>query len=197
MITQEKFIKIKEKYGFWSSWAVWSEQGTTPKSNVGDLSIFDGNEILKILNPNVIFVGLNISRGAISTPLANFHDRRTEATDFKIRYAFKDTQFWGGYMTDIIKDYDQVDSVKVMDFLKENRDYELANINFFKSELNDIESIDPILIAFGSSTQKILKRHFKNDLRILSVSHYAHFMSKETYRDEVINKVSIYNSLNN
>ena len=41
MISEEKFYFIKEKYQFYSSWAVWAEQGDKPKSNVGDLSVLD------------------------------------------------------------------------------------------------------------------------------------------------------------
>jgi hypothetical protein len=102
MISKAVFDLVKQKYGYWSSWAVWAEVGSSPKSNVGDLSVFDTPNICESLTAEVIFVGLNISRGAIKEPLANFHDKRTEATDFKIRYAFKNTPYWGGYMTDII-----------------------------------------------------------------------------------------------
>ena len=107
MIARDKFEFIKEKYGHWASWAIWSEAGDTPKSNVGDLSIFTGNDFLEFLNTEVVLVGLNISRGDIKYPLANFHDARSEATDYKIRYALKSTPFWGGYMTDIIKDFNE------------------------------------------------------------------------------------------
>ena len=191
MITKNKFDLIKQKYGYWGSWAVWAEQGDTPKSNIGDLSIFDNDAILSVLKPNVVFVGLNISRGAITTPLANFHDKRSEATDFKIRFAFKDTALWGGYMTDIIKDYDQVDSVKVIDYLRENKKYELDNVKIFNEELKDLGSVSPTLIAFGSSTKNILDRHYKKDLKIIGVTHYAHFLGKEKYREEVLNTITI------
>jgi hypothetical protein len=123
MIRKPVFDLVKQKYGYWSSWAVWAEVGSSPKSNVGDLSVFDTPNICEILTAEVIFVGLNISRGAIKEPLANFHDIRTEATDFKIRYAFKNTPYWGGYMTDIIKDFDQKESGKVAKYLKENKKY--------------------------------------------------------------------------
>jgi len=62
MITRDKFEEIKEKYGYWSSWAIWAEAGDTPKSNVGDLSVFEGDEFLDALNINYVLVGLNIAR---------------------------------------------------------------------------------------------------------------------------------------
>jgi len=186
MISQAVFDLVKQKYGYWSSWAVWGEEGASPKSNVGDLCVFDSPKICERLTAEVIFVGLNISRGAIKEPLANFHDKRSEATDFKIRYAFKDTPFWGGYMTDIIKDYDQKESGKVAKYLKENRTFEDQNVEIFKQELEDIGSINPVLIAFGLDAYGILKRNFSEQYRIVKVPHYANYSSKETYRNEVL-----------
>ena len=49
MISRNKFEEVKEKYGFWGSWALWVSPDKTPKSNVGDLSIFEGDKFLKLL----------------------------------------------------------------------------------------------------------------------------------------------------
>ena len=57
------FELLKAKYGHWTSWAIWAEEGDSPKSNVGDLSVFEGTGFLDELKPNIVFVGLNISRG--------------------------------------------------------------------------------------------------------------------------------------
>ena len=65
MVSLDKFESIKSKYQFWSSWAVWAEQGETPKSNIGDLSVLDpaiNTCLLSELNPNIVLVALNISR---------------------------------------------------------------------------------------------------------------------------------------
>jgi len=92
--------------------------------------------LLNELNPNIILVALNISRGDIQEPLANFHDKRSEATDYKLRYALKDTALWGGYLTDIIKDFDQKISGKVVSFLKENPRFEKENVDYFLEEIS-------------------------------------------------------------
>ena len=87
MISQNQFNFIKSKYQYWSSWAIWADQGDTPKSNVGDLSVLDPNtnpKLLSTLNPNIALVALNISRGDITLPFGNFHDARSEATDYKM-----------------------------------------------------------------------------------------------------------------
>jgi hypothetical protein len=185
MITREKFEFIKEKYGHWTSWAIWPEAGDTPKSNVGDLSIFIGDEFLQHLNPEIVLVGLNISRGDIKFPLANFHDARSEATDYKIRYALKSTPFWGGYMTDIIKDFNEKESGKMMSYLRANKVFEDSNVEIFRQELKDLGSVNPTIIAFGNDAYSILLRNFKNEYKVLKVPHYANYTSKERYREQV------------
>jgi hypothetical protein len=86
MIDRDKFDLIKEKYGHYASWAVWADGIDKPKENVGDLSLFEATEhyaLLKQLNPNVVLVGLNISR-RIQSALGNFHDGRPSSMDYKI-----------------------------------------------------------------------------------------------------------------
>ena len=185
MIDKSTFESIKARYGFWSSWAIWSEAGEAPKSNVGDLSVFETDTILKDLNPEVILVGLNISRGSIKQRLANFHDARAEATDFKIRYALIGSRLWGGYMTDIIKDYDEKASGKVASFLRANSAFEESNVNIFREELELLGSVDPTIIAFGNDAYAILSRHFGTKYRLLKIPHYANYSSKELYREQV------------
>jgi hypothetical protein len=185
MIDRAKFEFIKDKYGHWTSWAIWAEVGDTPKSNVGDLSIFSGDEFLEQLNPEVVLVGLNISRGNIKFSLANFHDARSEATDYKIRHALKDTPLWGGYMTDIIKDFNEKESGKMMAYLRSNKEFERSNAKIFQEELNDLGSINPTIIAFGNDAYSIILRNFKDQYKVLKVPHYANYTSKETYREQV------------
>ena len=82
-------------------------------------------------------------------------------TDYKIRYALKDTMFWGAYMTDIIKDFEEKISGKVRTYLKENKEFEEENVSYFLQELDDIGSINPTLVAFGNDTHSILEEKSK------------------------------------
>ena len=196
MISQNQFNFIKSKYQYWSSWAIWADQGDTPKSNVGDLSVLDPNtnaKLLPTLNPNIALVALNISRGDITLPFGNFHDARSEATDYKIRYATNDTPLWGAYMTDIIKDFEEKISGKVKSYLRENRDFEKENVDFFMQELSDIGATNPTLIAFGNESYDILKRNLNNEFKIHKIPHYANYSSKEKYRMQIkeVIKVSL------
>ena len=187
MLNKSKFQLIKQKYGHYASWAIWADEGKTPKSNVEDLNVFDINnneDLLKQLNPNIIFVGLNISR-PIQVPLANFHDSRTQAMDFKIRHALKDSHFWGGYMTDIIKDFEQKVSGKVTSYLRKDKPFEEENIKIFQREINDLEVKTPIIVAFGKDAYTILTKNFKNIYWIIKIPHYSNYTSKEKYREEV------------
>jgi len=188
MVSQNEFNFIKSKYQYWSSWAIWADQGDTPKSNVGDLSVLDPNtnsKLLPTINPNIVLVALNISRGDITLPFGNFHDARSEATDYKIRYATNDTPLWGAYMTDIIKDFEEKISGKVKSYLRENRDFEKENVDFFVQELSDIGATKPTLIAFGNESYDILKRNLKNEFKIHKIPHYANYSSKEKYRQQI------------
>lgn len=188
MISQERFEFIKEKYGYYASWAIWADAGERPKDNIGDLSVFDIKHnpgLLEQLNPDIILVGLNISRGRMKYPLANFHDARPEAMDFKIRYALRGSPFWGAYMTDIIKDFDQKVSGKVWSYLRTDKQFEIENAKLFDEEINDVVTHNPTIIAFGDVAYKILMRNFGDDYKILKVPHYSIYCSKEKYRENV------------
>ncbi len=106
MIKPETYNQIKKKYGKSASWAVWAEEGRTPKSNISDLSIFNDSRILKILNPNYVFVGLNPSvQDTDNETWRNFHSvDNKKQHDYKLRYALKNTKFWGAYITDVVPD---------------------------------------------------------------------------------------------
>lgn len=187
MIDYDKFEAIRAKYGHYASWAIWANEETKPKENIGDLSVFDIDNnptILDQANPSKILVGLNISR-QIQTPFANFHDPRPQAMDFKIRHALRNSPFWGAYMTDIIKDFEQKISGKMMSYLRANRSFEEDNIQLFREELRFIGSNNPQLVAFGNESHAILSRHFMKEFVITKIPHYSNYTAKEKYREEV------------
>jgi len=186
-IDREKFELIKSKYGHYASWAIWAEEGERPKDNIGDLSVLDigkNNQLLQQLNPNVILVGLNISR-RIEVPLGNFHDSRPQAMDYKIRFALKGSPYWGAYMTDIIKDFEERASGKLMCYLRTDKQFEKENVCVFREEIADLGVVSPTIIAFGNDSYSILTRNFKNEYPILKIPHYSTYSSKEKYSELV------------
>jgi len=183
----QKYLEIKEKYGKHASWAVWSDEKDTPTSNMEDVSFFDDKEIYKQLNPNIILVGLNISTTFDETPFLNFHGKGGGA--YKIRYATKDTPYWGAYLTDIIKDFPEKHSGNVMKYLRQHNDIVTRNISSFEQELEDIGAVDPMIYAFANDAYEILKHNLGKQYQIKKLIHYSHFMSREKYREHALKNI--------
>ncbi len=196
MISKILYENIKSEYGDVASWAVWEDVGETPKSNMGHINIFSlekNPSLLEVLQNNVVMVGLNFSRPLLPTePFKNFHDLNPSANDFKIRYAFKDTEFYGAYMTDIIKNLEMKDSSDVKSYLRQHPILVDKNIKLFHEELRFIEAMDPIILAFGSFTYHLLKKHLKSDTysKLIKVTHYSHFIQKDKYKMEVMEQIN-------
>lgn len=195
MISKEIFDIIKHKYGDVASWAVWEEAGVKPKSNMGHINIFNlqkNPKLLEVLKNNVVMIGLNFSRPVLPTePFKNFHDLNPRANDFKIRYAFRDTAFYGAYMTDVIKNLEMKDSHDVKILLRKNKAFIQENITFFRQELSDLQANKPILLAFGIDTYNLLKNHLSQDeyTKLIRLTHYSHQISKENYKAEVLDQI--------
>jgi hypothetical protein len=188
MISIETFIEIRKRFGHFASWAVWAEEGKSPKDAIADLTVLDPEKsptLLETLHGNSILLGLNISR-RIELPFGNFHDHRPMATDFKIRYALRDTAYWGSYMTDIIKDFEEKASGRMMSFLRSNKDFEQESIRRLREEIELLGFANPVLVTFGKDAETIAKRNLSGEFRICCVPHYANYMSKENYRTQVI-----------
>ena len=183
-----RFNRIKEKYQYYASWAVWAE-GALPMENVGDLSVLDptlNTQLLEQLNPNIVLVALNIAAADIEEPWGNFHSGWHHAQDYKIRYAVRDTPLWGAYMTDIIKDHPELVAANVHAHLAHNPDVLHQNVENFKQELKDIGAEKPKLIAFGNVVRDILIDNLADEFEIFSIRHYSHFMNTDSYRNEVL-----------
>jgi hypothetical protein len=193
MISIETFVEIRKRFGHFASWAIWADEGVNSKDNIGDLSVLNPEvnpNLLKILHGDSILLGLNISR-RIERPLGNFHDPRPMATDFKIRYAFKDTAYWGSYMTDIIKDFEEKASGKMMSFLRSNKDFERENIRKLRQEIEVLGFSNPVLVAFGKDAEKVAKRTLCKEFQIIGIPHYANYISKEKYRAQVCGQLPV------
>ena len=186
---QARFNHVKKKYGSYASWAVWADEGAKPKDNVGDLSIFDENtsSILDTINPNLVLVGLNVS-GEITDarPFANFHSPAARGQDYKLRYALKGTALWGAYITDLIKDHPEVSSTKVSMFLKDNPDIVERNVKSLIDEVMDVGATKPVFFALGGETFKLLLPYVRNRFKLIKITHYAHYISREEYRANVV-----------
>jgi len=194
VVTRDQFDTIKEKHGQYASWAVWAAAGDTPTSNIGDTSVLDPTlnpELLATLNPNVVMLGLNISRPVVE-PLSNFHDKKPQAKDFKIRHAFKGTRFYGAYMTDVLKFFVEVESSKVMSTVRRRPDILQSSAGTLREEFRDLGVSQPELIAFGGDAASLAKRVISHAdySRLVKVTHYSHFIGRDKYRSEVLAQCS-------
>ena len=193
-ITIDTYNKIKEKYGNISSWALWTEHtDNRSKTGMGDISFFENpsQTTLQLLNPNIILVGLNISE-KINRVFGNFHPDKTSSQDYKTRFALQGSMFWGAYMTDIIKSYEEKISGNLMKHLSKNEAFEKENIKIFEQELLDIGSQNTIIVAFGNDSYNILKRNLKCKYSIYKVPHYSAFIKLDALRlafTELENKI--------
>ena len=84
------------------------------------------------LNDKYVFVALNWAgtHGVQEDkPWKNFHSSYPYQNDFKLRYALMDTPFWGSYITDIIKEFPELSSKKVVSHFNNNPNEIKKHIN--------------------------------------------------------------------
>jgi len=183
-LSLEKYNILKSKYGLHASWAIWADETDRPKSNMGDLSIFDDNLILEDLNPNNILVAYNFSvDGKVLRGWENFHGENGEV--YKLRYALKGTYLWGAYITDIIKDCVEPNSKLVSEYLEKNPEVIDKNIERFEAEINDLQVTSPTLYALGNDVFEILNKNLSDKYKIIKLTHYAWQRSKEQYKEKL------------
>lgn len=203
MISKSLYDKIELKYGSVGSWAVWNVPGDTPTSNMGYEEIFDklkNPSLPDILNNQVVMIALNLSRTvATKGAFANFHDTGPYSKDFKIRHAFAGTEYYGAYMTDIIKNLPNADSPEVMSILKNDKKMIKENIAALRTELADIEAKKPLLLAFGSNAYSLLKKHLDRQeySSLIKLTHYSHQIGKDQYREQVLSQIQQALSIQN
>lgn len=193
MVAKSSYDKLERLYGDVSSWAIWKEPDERPKSNTSDMSVFDDENLLDKLNDKYVFVGLNASsthgkrRDGKYGSWLNFHSDYAYQQDYKLRYALLGTKYWGGYITDIIKKYPEVDSAKVKNYLKNNPDIVESNINDFRNELRILSHDKPVLIAMGGFAYEILDNYLSKEYKIVKIMHYSSQIGQEEYRKQILN----------
>ena len=190
MIDASRFELIGRKHGGYASWAVWAAPTSTPKSNIDDLSALDiaiTPSTLGLLKSNSVMVGLNISR-SFGERYRNFHDPSSRGNDFKIRFAFAETEFYGSYMTDIIKHVELVKSDDLLRYLKERPSLVRANVEVFREELRDLGAKRPTILAFGAAAHALIAQNLSRDeySSLVRLTHYSHHIGKEEYRENVL-----------
>jgi|ERR1035441_96102 hypothetical protein len=196
MIDQAHLDLIRRKHGSYASWAVWAPASGTPKSNMGNLDVLDEHAnpaLLATLNPGVLMVGLNFSRFRPDGAFRNFHDPSPVANDFKIRFAFSGTGYWGAYMTDAIKEVVEPVSGNLLDYLKVHPEVVSRSMETLRVELADLGHPRPVILAFGGGAYALLNQNLVPDdySLLVRITHYSHHISKENYKVEVHHQIAL------
>ena len=196
MIDQARLDLIRRKHGSYASWAVWAPPSGAPKSNMGNLDVLDERAnpaVLATLNPGVVMIGLNFSRFRPDGPFRNFHDPSPVANDFKIRFAFSGTGFWGAYMTDAIKEVVQPVLRHLLDYLKVHPEVISRNMETLRVELADLGHPRSVILAFGGVAYSLLSQNLGPDnySLLVKITHYSHHISKENYKEAVHQQIAL------
>lgn len=197
MLDRKVYNQMKNSYGDVASWAVWRPAGDTVKSNTDNMDWLNDSGLLNILNTEFIFVGLNLSsthgddsqRGKF--PWGNFHSGYSRQNDYKLRFALSGTRYWGSYITDLIKEYPEVDSSKVKAYLRENPNVVKNNVAHFEDEISLLGE-NPVLVALGTTTHQLLVTYLGHKHTIAKIMHYSYAIGKENYRKAVLKILDQY-----
>ena len=189
MIERSAFDAIKSKHGAYASWALWSPPiSGRPKSNIGDLDVLDPERnpaLLSTLRNDVVMLGLSLSDRHLSGPVfANFHDRSPRGKDYKVRFAFTGTPFWGGYMTDLVKGVSVLHAAQVVQAVRANPALMVGSVDILLEEIADLGGPSPTLIAFGGQAYQLALHHVPRSVysTLHGVTHYSHYIGQESYR---------------
>lgn len=176
---KEAYELAKKKYGYCASWAIWADEGKTPKSNMDDVSFFDDDQIHTKLNPDIVLLALNFSKDIkFENNFQNFHGKGGGA--YKLRLMLKGTSFLGAYMTDIIKDLPEKDANKAYKIWKNDPVLRRKSLETFDQELKDIGSVNPLIVSFGGPASEIAHEHLSSKYKnIVKMPHYSAYITIE------------------
>lgn len=185
MKSKQEFLEFSAEFGSVGSWAIWDPPGDKPKSNTGGMN-WVTPDLWKKVRTDFVFVGLNLSKAIEKQEhWRNFHSSHPRQNDYKLRYALTGTKYWGSYLTDLIKDYEETESGNVMKALRKDPEILRENLTSLEKELSYFPN-KPVLVAMGTAVYKLLKENLGLKYRIVKIKHYSYFMSQEDYREEVL-----------
>ena len=193
-IDRTTFELVKKRHGNHASWAVWAEPTDTSKLNMGDLSVLDPDEnptLLGILRNDAVMLGLNVSGEMPEpAPFRNFHYAGA-CQDYKTRYAVAGTQYWGAYMTDLIKAQPMLQAKDLMRHLRAHPSVLQENVERLLAELSDLGADRPTVLTFGVDVYRLVQDRLPLDKlgRVIPLRHYSDYISPLQYREEFLRRL--------
>ncbi len=153
-------LSLMSSYRKTASWAVWGAPHPSARfTRDSDLSLpVRDPELSLVLRSDVVLLGLNPGNAAHdrardeSADYINFHTG-PKHNDHLIAEAFRETQYWGSYMTDL---YAQIESRSAL--VKDVP----TDIDALLTEIAALNGGEPVhIIAFGARTYQALAKHSK------------------------------------
>jgi hypothetical protein len=184
--TEKEYNTLKNKYGGYSSWAIWDEE------NPKNVSIISSS--VSELKPNYIFIGLNISEQLKSESWINFHGGKH---DRKLQAICNKTKLRGSYLTDLFKDVVAVNSSSLS---KLSDEIIQKNVKFFNQEMKDIKIMEnSVFVILGTESSLVSKyfvkyflKYYKN--KVINHYHYSYYgVSDEKWLIGLRNKIGFKN----
>lgn len=182
MFDKNEFEIIKEKFGKFSTWAIWDFQ------NEKNTEVIDNN--INLLHSNYVFIGLNISKEVDTW--TNF---RGGKHDRKLKYAFNSiNKFRGAYMTDLIKEI-EVNSTNILSKIDKKEIDIRTQVNFFKDELCFLKVTPKTkFIIFGNVArdlyEEFYEKHFPEN-KVFYLNHYSSRGEDKKWVEKVWERLNI------
>lgn len=204
-VTKDKYDKLKSHYGSCSSWAIWDDITSGKKSFTGDMDWvkkiedeLDKKGSTDLINTDFMFVGLNCSEVPglhnPNAPWTVFHSANPCANDYRLRDALKGSKYWGSYICDVIKGYEETDSRKVKNVWRRWRENG-RTANVAKSFFDEYDMLGtPLVVAMGNDAYEILndiKAHNGKDFELIKIYHYSCHFSNDEYFENVHRELNI------
>ncbi|MGB7201592.1 MAG: hypothetical protein WBD16_04915 [Pyrinomonadaceae bacterium] len=176
MISDDKFKAIGERYGEYSSWAIWNPD------DIRDTSVIDEN--CHELRTDVVMVGLNVSADVKGRWWRNFH---MGPNDPKLRLAFNESRFRGAYMTDIVKSLVMVKAADVMKGIRRDEIDMSKHTDRFIEEMTFVGADqNSLFLVFGKDTGGLFEKHLSSLFpNFVLCEHFACYRKKEDWLRDI------------
>jgi len=172
MISETKFIEIRERFGEFATWAIWNSE------NESDTKIIEQN--IDELHTKWVLIGLNISK-----PVKVWGNFRGGKHDRKLKIAFRNTNISGAYMTDLIKKIEKSSS-------EIEKEIKQGNLNISEQVNNLVEELNLVgvtnktkFIIFGDTARNLYDEYYERYFPENKVYYLKHYSSRGTDKNWV------------
>ncbi|MGF9648875.1 hypothetical protein AAIH32_12920 [Pseudarthrobacter oxydans] len=166
-------LKTMARYEMTASWAVWPP--ATSYTRASDI-YFPAAGLDEVLHARSIVLGLNPGKSkGERKPWQNFHTG-PQHNDHFLAEAFRDTEHWGAYMTDLLTEVNSKSNTLDLSMHIIQRD-----VAVLAEQFQALGAADPLVIVIGRKTAEAFAEHesYLTDaldlpkVRWVTVPHYS------------------------